>query len=215
MIDLGLLYSNSGYSSFAFVDDGRPCKRKGVIHVSRGLGEDNPTSNFYFNQIVCLHLNGLNKHNNIKKQNWYKVWYIAEAGAKKYFHTNRNHNWYRSVKECNLSLCKSEWFSAYLVQGIDITSWESEPLQWRDVEILRYFAKHGYKKFHLLDIWDEQNWEALRLLAIGRGYKGIPSDPVVEPSPLIKFYNRIVNNTLSIQTVINKGLRFFKRKMLP
>jgi Glycosyl transferase family 2 len=206
-------YNAPQYMRFAFIDDGRPIGNTAVMHGPRGVGVDNPKATFFFNDVVCLHFPFVNFSRHIKKQNWYKAWWLTKGG--KYYHTNRNHNWYHFIETKNLSPIKPDWILPYSKLGIDITSVEINDIEWYDVEILRYFAKYGYKKFHLLDIWDEENWEHLRNLAIKYGFEGIPESPVEEPSFVFKMYMRLTEGRISLGTVINKLTRYLIRTILP
>ena len=98
-----------------------------------------------------------------------------------------------------------------------LTSSECEDLLWYDVEILRWCECHGERRFRLLDIWQDVDWEALRLKAVARGIEGVPHRPVrIPPRWLIRF-NSLSAGSFSVHpsSALRRTWRGFLRLILP
>ena len=208
-------YIDVGSYVFAFIDDGRRADVSQVIHGGvRGVGVGHFPKTFFFNEIVNLHFTFVNYENCVRKNNWYKARYIVK-GAKKYYYTNRNHNWFYYVKEKELRPTPREWLDGYINKGIDVTSTVTPDLLWYDIEILRWFNKYGVKKFYLLDIWRGIDWEEKRKIALARVIQGIPSIPIKKPNRLILFYNGLGTYNFSLFDLLRKIKRVLLRIFLP
>jgi len=207
-------YFSMGSYNFAFIDDGREVDTGNVIHGPRGAGGRYFPKEFFFNEIVNLHTRFINYEICKRKNNWYKVWYIVR-GTKSYYHVNLNHNWFYSVKERDLCSTPKEWLGGYANKGIDITSTVTADLLWYDIEILRWFNKYGVKKFYLLDIWRDIDWEEKRKIALARGIQGIPLLPIKKPNRLILFYNGLGTYNFSWSDWMRKIKNRLLRILLP
>lgn len=201
-----------GHMPYAFVDDGRPFEAVGVMHGPRGPGMMKPTRKFQFNEVVNLHFNLVNADIYRKKQNWYKLFWLRKGG--KYFYTNRNHILGDSLTPAECDVCPREWYEGFGEHGIDIMSVEAPSLTWYDVEILQYIGKHGSRRLHLLDIWN-QDWEHLRQLARAGGFEGIPQMPFKGPGRISRAYTNWTLGRTDWRGTFRSARRFIKRKILP
>jgi hypothetical protein len=59
----------------------------------------------------------------------------------------------------------TEWFQNWERQGIDMHSIPEQKYYWQDLEVLKYFEKHGFKRYWKENIWSI-NWEYLRQKAV-------------------------------------------------
>jgi hypothetical protein len=115
-----------GPNHLAFIDDGRPVEGKKIMHEQRGVGVQNPEHKFVFNDVVCLHYAWMSFQAAVRRNNYYKVFWVMQ-GAKSYHVNNRNHGWYRSVREDNLANSPARWLEGYTNCGLDVTP-TGEPL---------------------------------------------------------------------------------------
>lgn len=207
-------YLSMGRYAFAFIDDGRDVRSGSKLHSPRGAGAGPFQRQFFFNEIVNMHLCFINREIGIRKNNWYKVYYIIK-GAKSYRHVNVNHNWLYDIKENDLLSVPESWLLDYSRRGIDVTSNVLPDLLWHDVDILRWFAKYGTKKFFFLDIWRGIDWEEKRRLARERGIQGIPDETLRKPSRIVIFLNGLGTHSFSFTGLLVKIKNRILRMLLP
>jgi glycosyltransferase involved in cell wall biosynthesis len=86
----------------------------------------------------------------------------------------------------SLESSPKEWFDGWENMGIEMHSISSETYYWQDYEVLRYFAKHGFRQFWIDDIWDF-DWEKCRIHALSIGISGLPQTEVATPPKLLTF----------------------------
>lgn len=209
----------SNYRSiFAFIDDGRTLDEtlgKGQrLHLPRGIGFERPLKIFHFNEIVCLHFGWMNFRRSVIRNHWYKAWYLVH-GAKSYHVTNRNHSWFYKVTPAELSPTPQSWLAGYTEKGYDVTSTENPDLLWYEVDILRWIEQYGAKKFFLLDIWREVDWEAKRKTALSMGIPGIPSTPIGKPPKWMIVFNGLGYGDYTFCGILRKLIRGLLRLILP
>lgn len=98
-----------------------------------------------------------------------------------------------------------EWIEPWLSEGIEIEHFRHPALFWYDIEILRFFAEYGTKRFAALDIWDI-DWECKRQLALVQRVNGIPTDPICDPrNPEQKLYHAHLNRYIGTPLWRNPG----------
>ena len=203
-----------GRYRLAFIDDGRPVEGKKHMHEQRGVGVQRPERTFVFNDIVCLHYAWVNYQAAIRRNNWYKVHWVMR-GAKSYHVNNRNHGWYRLVRDENLNVSPSNWTRGYISRGIDVTSKVDCSLYWWDVEVLKTFKMAGVKRFYPLDIWREVDWEQLRLIALANNIEGIDDKPIATAGLFWRNYHMLTVDGVDLRNFFAKAKRFVARKVLP
>jgi glycosyltransferase involved in cell wall biosynthesis len=211
-------YIRSGHGApapqpFAFIDDGREPASSGTMHRPRGIGLQDPTRTFVLTSVHNLHVGTAFFQKFSRRQNWYKAWWINKGG--RYYHTNRNHNWIYNVRAEHLANTPAEWLQPYIELKIDITSVEEKDLWWYDVEILRWFAAHGERKYHLLDIWDDLDWESLRQKAMQQNISGLPQDPITGPGRILRIYHRWLARRVTSAGLFDAARRRLIRAVLP
>ncbi len=88
-----------------------------------------------------------------------------------------------------------EWFAGWESLGIDMLSSLSSHFYWQDLEVLRYFARHGTRQYWFDDIWNF-DWEACREYGRQVGLEGLPTAPIRRPPPgawmLMQTFDRAV-----------------------
>jgi hypothetical protein len=203
-----------GRYQLAFVDDGRPIEGKKIMHEQRGVGVQNPEQKFVFNDVVCLHYAWMNFQAAVRRNNYYKVYWVMQ-GAGSYHVNNRNHGWYRSVRESDLANSPADWLEGYTNRGLDVTSIGESSLYWWDIEVLRAFKTAGIKRFYPLDIWREVDWEQLRRNAIAENVTGIDDTPIVAAGPFRCGYHMLTIDGFDLSRVVTKARRFMASKLLP
>ena len=71
----------------------------------------------------------------------------------------------------------------------------SERFYWHDFEVLRYFARHGSRRYWFDEIWD-CDWEACREYGRQLGLEGLPPASIRRPpssvSMLMRTFDRAV-----------------------
>jgi glycosyltransferase involved in cell wall biosynthesis len=72
------------------------------------------------------------------------------------------------------------WLAGWEELGIDLRSIHREAYYWHDFEVLRLFARCGFRRFWLEGIW-AFDWEACRRHALAQGMSGMPDRPIVRP----------------------------------
>jgi len=207
-------YFYEATDKFAFIDDGRPFDSQQIIHGPRGSLKGRFTNEFFFKEVVNLHISSLNFEMLIRKNNWYKAWWMT-IGAKKYQNTNCKHNWFYTVREKDLQFVPEEWLKGFIDKGIDVGVCPAPDLLWYDIEILRFFDKYGVGKFYLSDIWGEVDWEEKRRFAISRGIGGIPQTPIKKPNRAIVFYNGLSKYDYPCPRWIKKIIHALMSRILP
>ena len=200
--------------SVAFIDDGRAVEGAKVMHEERGVGVRHAKKQFIFNDVVCLHYGMLNRDALVRRNNYYKVFWVLK-GAKRYHLNNKNHRWYRGVRECNTALAPEQWLRGYISRSLDVTSVHASSLYWWDIEILRAFKREGIEKFYRLDIWREVDWEQLRQSAIAEGVEGISDEPIKMPGRIRRGYQALTLDGVNIAELPAKAHHFIVAKLLP
>jgi hypothetical protein len=203
-----------GSYQLAFVDDGRPVEGKKIMHEQRGVGVQNPEERFIFNDVVCLHYAWVNFQAAIRRNNYYKVYWVMR-GARSYHVNNRNHGWYRSVQENNLASSPQRWLEDYTNRGLDVTSSGESSLYWWDIEVLRTFKAAGIDRFYPLDIWREVDWEQLRRIALARNIAGIDDKPIAAAGPIRRGFHMMTVDGVDLSYIVAKARRFAATKLLP
>lgn len=97
------------------------------------------------------------------------------------------------IKNHKLELSPNDWFEGWEKKGIDMTTIKSQNRFWYDVESLKLFTEHGYKKFWFDPIW-ETKW-----------YENNPNFTFIKRPPL--FLRKVLSIIDKIYLVIHK----FKR----
>lgn len=207
-------YFGEGPHVFSFIDDGREVNSSEEIHSERGLGQVSFSRNFYFNEVVNLHFACVPKEAGLRKNNWYKVYYIVK-GKNSYYRVNYSHKAYFSSGIKKLRPSKPHWLQGFTTRGIDVTSRVIDDLYWFEIDILRWFKLFGEKKFFFLDIWIYVDWEKKRKLALLKGIEGISEKPIKRPNRLIYFYHFLCSYDFSLREWVNKIKHLFLRGILP
>lgn len=199
----------------AFVDDGRTDFPTTVMHGARGIGLDDTSKEFIFEDVVILHYLALDFDRLNQKQNWYKCWWLNKNP--KYYHVNRNHAWPHLISDADTAPTPDEWFSGYEDLGLTVRTIAREPgPSWYQVDVLRWMAERSPEFYHGVDMWEGEDWEAVRQDAVARGVEGVPASPIVPASSARVAYQRALRFTARQGSSLPwKAFRFALRKVLP
>jgi glycosyltransferase involved in cell wall biosynthesis len=100
--------------------------------------------------------------------------------------------------ERNLKLARldSRHVQPWIDRGIPLDEeFPEQMFNWRDIEVLRNFERHGIARYRELNIW-YIDWEEKRLEAKQQGCEGIPDHPIVdERSPGTRLAHRWLMRT--------------------
>jgi glycosyltransferase involved in cell wall biosynthesis len=170
------------FRPFGYVDDGAPFHGR-VIHGARvPVPTGAPT--LRLNDIKLLHYAAAAPARFASKLRWYSclenVLGTCQPALKRRLRylNHLDYTWRGRLEPVRL-----EWFHGWESRGIDMHTVPQEPYCWHDVEVLRWFARHGERRFWLDDIW-RFDWEACRQWAAGLGLEGIPERPI-RPAPTV------------------------------
>lgn len=83
-------------------------------------------------------------------------------------------------RNLNLETLDTKHIQPWLDRGIPLDQeFPSDIFNWRDVEVLRNFQRHGTQRYRELNIW-YIDWEYKRQLALNDGHAGLPMTPITD-----------------------------------
>ena len=170
------------FRPFGYVDDGAPFQGR-IIHGARvPVPAGAPT--LRLNDIKLLHYAAAAPARFASKLRWYSclenVLGTCRPPLKRRLRylNHLDYTW-----RGRLEPVRPEWLNGWESRGIDMHTVPQEPYCWHDVEVLRWIAQYGERRFWLDDIW-RFDWEGCRQWAAGLGLEGIPERPI-RPAPSI------------------------------
>ena len=98
-----------------------------------------------------------------------------------------------------------EWFAGWETLGIDMLSSLSDRFYWQDLEVLRYFAQHGTRRYWFDDIWD-LDWEACREYGRQVGLEGLPPTSICRPPSSVSMLMRTFDRAVGAARRIRRSL---------
>lgn len=168
---------------FGFVDDGTPFQGR-VIHGAR-LPFPAGAPRLRLNDVKLLHYAAAVPARFAAKLRWYSCLENVLGTCRPPLKRRLRYlNHLDFTWRGRLEPTRPEWFGGWESRGIDMHSLPDERFSWFDVEVLRWFARHGERRFWLDDIW-RFDWEACRQWALDQGLSGLPTRPVRPPSSVI------------------------------
>lgn len=108
----------------------------------------------------------------------------------------------------SLEATPNEWFAGWEEVGIDMHTILKQKYYSYDFELLRYFDKHGLKRFEKEDIW-QFDWEACRQYAKSLGMSNIPDYQITKPSQISNLFLDMMTQSYNYAGSTLRGL--FKR----
>ena len=99
-----------------------------------------------------------------------------------------------------------EWFKGCEDIRVDMHTIPHQKYYLYDFEVLKYFNKHGVRRFWLDDIW-EFDWEACRLHARSIGINDVPDKKISSPPGIIRL-------SISILTKFYYYLKKLKNRVI-
>lgn len=138
---------------FIFCDDGSCFYESGFIHthrVPKNLNKKGTVSLKPFHQYGLLHMQAANWRNMQIRQAWYRCLYKIrrnDLDAEKINDLCKNAEDESGIR---LARCPREWFE---YPDVDFSLF-ARAEQWRENQVLEWFASYGRNYFAGLDIWD-------------------------------------------------------------
>jgi hypothetical protein len=177
----------------AYMDDGREHAAH-KIHSQR-VPNPPPANQVFLGQIKILHYACTRPRTQRAKTRMYSV--LENMMGTWPTHT-RVWGYRRGVEVPNWKAPEptpKEWLEGWEKLGIDMRTVCDSEVPWQDLEVLSHFAKYGFRRFWIDDIWDI-DWEALRQQVLKDGIPGMPQFRI-DPPPW-----RINAMRASIQSVV-------------
>ncbi|HET9274783.1 MAG TPA: glycosyltransferase family 2 protein [Gemmatimonadales bacterium] len=167
---------------FGFVDDGTPFRGR-VIHGAR-LPLPPGAPELRLGDLKLLHYAAAAPARFAAKLRWYSCLENVLGSCKPPLKRRLRYlNHLDYTWKGRLEPTRPEWFAGWEACGIDMHSIPQERYSWFDVEVLRWIARYGERRFWMDDIW-RFDWEGCRQWAVARGFEGIPARPI-RPAPAL------------------------------
>jgi len=149
-------YTISGWSQWAFFDEGTNPPKEGYIHIARVPWPQNSTPNEHFvNDFRVIHLQKIFYDRTVSKNIFYQYYTKIKEPKKSAISLYRTYN--KKPKEELLEI-PNHFLDNYLKLGIDIFKGLnlSATIHWQDLEIIEYIKEYGQKYFQYIFI--NQSW---------------------------------------------------------
>ena len=196
--------SHSLYFPIGYVDDGishRPTE----IH-SRRVPHNPAGKDIYIDDIKIVHFLFSRIKVSYSKMRYYAVIENVKETSKFYIRRYA-YNPAKVSKNMNIERVENtpkEWLAGWENRNINLTKFSEPEFSWQDFEVLKYFKKYGYSKFHLDEIWDF-DWEACWQAAHKSG-KEVPELPIAKPNKLVFTSLSVIDNLY----ILSRKLRFIQ-----
>jgi glycosyltransferase involved in cell wall biosynthesis len=158
--DLATYWRQGGRHRFAwgFVDDGS-LHEGAIIHGNR-IPLPPTASRLEMNAVWVMHYQYTDWRRMESKHRWYQLWEELHRHNPHPAGIFRQYHHMYGVREGDRRPIPSEWFSAYLPHGIDMTTIHAESVYWWDREVLDLLLEQGPRRFGRYAIWGVE-WQAM------------------------------------------------------
>jgi len=165
---------------FAYVDD-RTVKFQGPGFHGTRVPEPFCSNRIDFDTLCVLHYQFCNLNNERSKQALYHLYENKHYPDRNIEHINKKYAIAFDERGLKTKEVPEELYMPWVQRGVGLlNNFSSSGLNWRDIEVLRYFENRGIQTVRNLNIW-YVDWEERRLLAIQQGISGIPDQPILDP----------------------------------
>ncbi|HSW73678.1 MAG TPA: glycosyltransferase family A protein [Candidatus Limnocylindria bacterium] len=140
------------YKDFIFCDDGICGYLSGFIHTPRTPNTlQGTTYTMEGYTYGVLHFQFVNWRNLLIKQAWYRCLELIHKPTKSTVSINKSYAASKDETDLAVNPCPAAWFAGYTF--FDPLIYQKSE-QWREKQVLYWFAKYGKNYFEKLDIWD-------------------------------------------------------------
>lgn len=168
------------FRPFGYVDDGAPFAGR-VIHGAR-IPVPPQATTLRLDDVKLLHYAAAAPARFAAKLRWYSCLENVLGTCRPVLKRRLRYlNHLDYTWRGRLEPTRPEWFADWESRGIDMHTVATEPYCWHDLEVLRWMARYGERRFWLDDIW-RFDWESCRRWALAQGSAGIPERPI-RPAP--------------------------------
>ncbi len=170
-------------SWFGYHDDRSANFEGAYFHGSR-IPEKYLTNRVDMDFLQVLHYQFVNLAYERSKQALYHIYERNHFPSENIEYINKKYAIAFDERNLKIARLDPQHVQPWIDRGIPLDEeFPGQQINWRDVEILRNFQRHGITRYRDLNIW-YIDWEKKRLEALRQGYGGIPEQPVVDERSL-------------------------------
>jgi hypothetical protein len=140
------------YKPFIFCDNGNSFYASDFIHTTRAPDSlQGPVYRMDGYEYGVMHFQFVHWRNLLIKQAWYRCLERIRNPQKAIHMINRRYAPSKDETDLRLKAAPSEWFEGYTFLDESVFQ---KPEDWREQQVLKWFAQYGRDFFKDLDIWD-------------------------------------------------------------